>query len=403
MRVHVIGAGVAGLAASLAARRLGHAVSLYEAAPQAGGRCRSLDDPKLGRRIDNGSHVLLGANLQALDYLEEIGARDTLVDLGAGAMPFVDLESGERWQFRARHLVPGVGFFSHIGALRLLLPAGGRSVDQVLGDSLLARRLWSPLTVAALNTAPKDASARLLRRTVIQIMRSGRSGLDFMMARQGLSETFVDPALARLHTGGAAVHFGQRLTDFGTTAGRLDTLSFGLQAVAIGSTDRVILAIGPRAAADLVPGLTIPTGSNAIVNCHFVLDPDVLPPDSVPVMGLCGATAHWLFQRGDVLSATVSAANELAVLNGAAIAGVLWRDIQHALDLGGSSLPRYRVVKEKRATFAQTPANEIRRPGTLTGLANLFLAGDWTDTGLPASLEGAVCSGRRAVDMACGV
>jgi hydroxysqualene dehydroxylase len=403
VRFHVIGAGVAGLAAALAAVRLGHAVSLYEAAPRAGGRCRSLDDMKLGRRIDNGSHVLLGANPQALDYLDEIGARHTLVDLGAKGYPFADLGTGQKWVIRPGRLVPGVGFGQHLRALSLMLPPGGLTVADVLGNGPMVRRLWSPLTVAVLNTAPQEASAGLLRRAVGQILRNGSSGLALMMARDGLSETFIDPALARLAAAGATVHYGRRLTALAKSNGRLDALGFAAQTVALDGTDRVILAVGPATVAELVPDITVPVGTNAIVNGHFRVDPGVLAPSSVPIMGLCGATAQWLFQRGDVLSATVSAANDLASRTGEAIADLLWRDIRQALDLGAAPLPPYRVVKEKRATFAQTPANEARRPGPDCGPAGLFLAGDWTDTGFPASLESAVRSGRRAVRLACGV
>ena len=402
MRVHIIGAGVAGLAAAISAVRQGHQVRLYEAAPQAGGRCRSLDDPTLGRRIDNGSHVLLGANPQALDYVVQIGARHTLIELGAGGYPFVDLETGDAWTFQPGRRVPGIGHARHLRALRLLLPAGRQTVATLMGDDLLMRRLWSPLTVAALNTAPPEASARLFRRTVIQLARHGRSGLKLMMARDGLSETFVDPALAVLRTSGADVQFGNRLSGLARSGNKVSALEFGDQTIPIGASDRVILAVSLQAAASLLPDLTVPSGSNAIVNGHFLVEPNTVPSGSVPVLGLCGATAQWLFQRGDVLSATVSAANELALEDNPSIAERLWQDICRALKLGDHPLPLYRVVKEKRATFDQTPANETKRPGPRSDLSNLYLAGDWTDTGLPATLEGAVQSGRRAARLLTG-
>ena len=288
MRAHIIGAGVAGLAAGVSAVRQGHQVSLYETAPQAGGRCRSLDDPTLGRRIDNGSHVLLGANPQALDYVVQIGARHTLMELGTNGYPFVDLETGESWMFQPGRRVPGVGCTHHLRALRLLLPAGRQTVATLMGDDLLMRRLWSPLTVAALNTVPPEASARLFRRTVIQLARHGRSGLKLMMARDGLSETFVDPALAILRSSGADVQFGSRLTSLARSGNKISALEFGDQMIPIGASDRIILAVGIQAATSLLPDLTVPIGSNAIVNGHFIVDPNTVPSGSVPVLGLCG-------------------------------------------------------------------------------------------------------------------
>ncbi len=113
-------------------------------------------------------------------------------------------------------------------------------------------------------------------------------------------------------------------------------------------------------------------------------------------LGLLGGTAEWLFVRGDVASVTVSAANELAEEESGVIARRLWADVAAALGLGGVPLPPHRIGKEKRATFAGTPVQVRRRAGTRTPWANLFLAGDWTDTGLPATIEGAVRSGRKA-------
>jgi hypothetical protein len=103
-----------------------------------------------------------------------------------------------------------------------------------------------------------------------------------------------------------------------------------------------------------------------------------------------------LFVRGDVASVTVSAADSLAEEGSDAIATRMWREITRALGLEGQPLPAFRIVKEKRATFAQTPAETRRRPGFRTPWSNLLLAGDWTDTGLPATIEGSVRSGRTA-------
>ena len=111
-----------------------------------------------------------------------------------------------------------------------------------------------------------------------------------------------------------------------------------------------------------------------------------------------GGTCQWLFVRGDIASVTVSAADALADQPSAAIAGRFWADVTRALGLGDAPLPPHRIVKEKRATFAQTPEEVARRPGTRTAWRNLCLAGDWTDTGLPATIEGAVRSGRAAAD-----
>ncbi|MEM7121233.1 MAG: hydroxysqualene dehydroxylase HpnE [Pseudomonadota bacterium] len=400
MTVYVIGAGVSGLAAALTAAQAGAGVTLIEATPQAGGRCRSLDDATLGRRIDNGSHVLLGANPAAFAYLEAIGARETVMRLDLDGYRFTDLETGERWSYEAGRSMPGVRPWQFLRALSLFLPGTDRTVAQALGSGLLMRRFWAPMTYAILNTPPQQASARMLRQTLTEILRHGRRGLQMHMARDGLSESFVDPALARLVQRGARTAFGQRVVGLTIEQGRTTMLSLGDQSLRLTDGDAVIVATGPKAAGDLIPDLTTPQGDNAIVNGHFLVK-EVGEADGRPgAMGLVGATAQWLFWREGIVSATVSAANDLAAQDNHAIAAILWRDITQALDLGDQPLPLFRIVKEKRATFAQTCANERRRPPSATSLANLFVAGDWTDTGLPASIEGAIRSGNRAAQLA---
>lgn len=145
-------------------------------------------------------------------------------------------------------------------------------------------------------------------------------------------------------------------------------------------------------AADLVPGLTVPDEHRAIVNGHFA----VTPPANAPAMlGLLGGTAEWLFAFGDRLSVTVSAADHLVGEDRETLARRFWSDICRALSIE-APLPRWQVVKEKRATFAAAPAQNARRPAAATRWRNLFLAGDWTRTGLPATIEGAIRSGETA-------
>ena len=122
--------------------------------------------------------------------------------------------------------------------------------------------------------------------------------------------------------------------------------------------------------------------------------------DTPCIVGLIGGVGHWLFVRDDVASVTVSAADPLAADDGEAIATRLWRDVSAALGIERRTVPVWRVVKERRATFAQTPDGARRRPRSPTALANLFLAGDWTDTGLPATIEGSVRSGNTAAALA---
>lgn len=415
-RVHIVGAGISGLACAVRLTRQGRKVALYEAAAQAGGRCRSYVDARLERTVDNGNHLLLSANRAALSYLEEIGARDTLIGPARAAFPFVDLRSGARWVARPNagpvpwwilapgRRIPGTRPAGYLAGLRLARAAAEDTVAACLDRAdPLWERFWEPLTVAALNTAPEEASARLLWLVVRETFARGEAACRPLIARDGLAASLVEPALALLRAGGAEVHFNRRLRGLELSGGRAVALLFGDERVAIGPGERVVLAVPPTVAAALLPGLEAPADARPIVNGHIRLPappphaPGMAP--ELPLLGLVGGTAHWLFLRGDVVSLTVSAAGALAEAPNEAIARRLWADTAAALGLDPALDPPVRVIKEKRATFAQTPAALARRPPARTDWANLALAGDWTDTGYPATIESAVRSGRAAAQV----
>ncbi|WP_420346797.1 hydroxysqualene dehydroxylase HpnE [Pelagibius sp.] len=422
-RIHIVGAGLAGLSAAVRLAAQGRAVTLYEAAAQAGGRCRSFHDARLDCLIDNGNHLMMTANTAVLDYLDLLQAGDALTGPAQAAFPFLDLESGQRWTLKPsagripwwvlsrKHRVPGTRITSYLKGLRLAF-AGA---DARIGDCLdtndpLWRRFWEPLIVAVLNTPAEEGSARLLWQVLRLTFARGEAACRPLVARHGLGPALVDPALAILADRGAEVRFNQRLRRIDFTGERAVQLDFAGQAVALGSADQVILALPPQAAEGLLPGLDAPRESHAIVNAHIRLPqaPDwpferdkvergqIGGGQEVPFMGLLGGTADWLFLRGSVVSLTVSAATALAQRPNDEIAAALWSDTARALGLDPSLNPPIRVINEKRATFAQTPAALRRRPAPRSAWRNLFLAGDWTATGLPATIESAVRSGEAA-------
>ena len=406
--VHIIGAGLAGLACAVRLAAAGRGVKLYEAAPRAGGRCRSFRDRNIDRVIDNGNHLLLSGNTSALAYLDEIGAGSALSGAEQAAIPFVDLEDGSAWTLRpgpgrfpwwvfaAGRRVPGGTGLDHLGGFYRLWRAGpATTVAGALAGNALFRRLWEPLAVAVLNTPAETGSARLLWRVMAEVFGQA-GGARPLAARGGLGPAFVEPALEYLAGKGVEPRFGARLRRIVAEGDRITELRFSDSVVKLAEGDMAVLAIPDFDAASILPGLATPGAHHAIVNAHFRLDGPVALPGDAPLLGLVGGAAQWIFARGDVASVTVSAADELAERDADAIARLLWKDVAAALDLPVDPVPPCRVIKEKRATFAQTPEQAARRPGTVTPAANLLLAGDWTDTGLPATIEGAIRSGHAA-------
>ena len=402
---HVIGAGLAGLAAALSLVEAGRRVVVHEAGPAAGGRCRSYFDRGLGLRIDNGNHLLMSGNRAAMAYLDQVGARHTMAGPGFAHFPFLDVANGKRWALapgqgrlpwwvlRQSGRIPGTRARDYLVLLRFRRAIkGDATVAAMLGSAALYRCLLEPLAIAALNTRPDQALVRLLGLVVMETLLLGGAACVPSFPRLGLSESFVDPAIGWLRARGAEVHFGRRVAWIRQEAGRASSFGSGDGRVEVAPGDTVVLAAPPWVAAALLPGLTVPDQFESIMNVHFATAGE---PGVAGFIGLIGGTAEWVFVKPGVVSVTVSAANHLVDLPAETIAARVWPDVRAALGLP-EAMPPVRVVKERRATFAATAEQDRRRPSARTGLANLALAGDWTATGLPATIEGAIRSGREA-------
>jgi hypothetical protein len=212
----------------------------------------------------------------------------------------------------------------------------------------------------------------------------------------GLSGALVDPALERLSARGREVRFGKRLRSVELDAERALALDFGSERIELGSTDRVILAVPAAVAGALLPDLQVPTEFRAIVNAHYRVDP---PRGLPPLLAVLSGQVEWLFAFEGRLSVTISGADRLMDTDREALARALWVEIAQLTGLP-QDLPAWQIVKERRATFAALPAQERLRPPAQTRWRNLLLAGDWTQTGLPATIEGAIRSGNRAAALA---
>ena len=404
MRVHVIGGGLAGLSAALEFTEQGRAVTLYEASKQAGGRCRSYFDRELGCTVDNGNHLLLSGNRAAFAYLDRIGARGTMGGPGEPFFPFLDRASGRRWTVRpSRSRLPWWIFFpvrrvpdtrarDYLGLLALRRPPPEATVAAVAPGGVLYDRLIEPLAIAALNTRPEHGLAALLGAVMRETLLLGGAACVPSFPRSSLAESFIDPALAWLAARGAQVRLGQRIAALRRSDGRVATLETASGPVDLAPADWVVMAVPPWVATDLLPGLQAPDTFEAILNIHFRIS---VPPGPAGFIGLIGGVAEWVFVKPGHVSVTISAASRLIDQPGEAIAAAVWPDVCAALGLDGV-MPPWRVVKERRATFAATAAQERLRPQSHTPGGNLLLAGDWVATGLPGTIEGAIRSGRTA-------
>ena len=413
--VHVVGAGLAGLSAALTLCAGGRDVTVYEAAAQAGGRCRSYFDRELGIRVDNGNHLLLSGNEDAMAFIDRVGSRDTLRapqgragrKRGLSCFPFMDLRTGERWTLRPNRgripwwlfstarRVPKTGLLDYLRLLGLTRITDDRSVADALPRNALYSRLIEPLAISALNTRPEQGLARLFGAVIRESLMRGGAACIPLSPLRGWSESLIDPALAWLAMHGARVHFGQRVTAFEFRDRQITGLRLADLSVALQPEDQVVLAVPATAAVALMTDLTAPDEFETILNLHYRFTAE---PGEAGFIGLVGGLAEWVFVKPGHVSVTISAANAIAGQPAEALAARVWPEVCRALRIA-APLPAWRVVKEKRATFACTAAQDRRRPGARTDWQNLVLAGDWTATGLPATIEGAIRSGRTAAEL----
>jgi squalene-associated FAD-dependent desaturase len=408
-KAFVVGAGLAGLSAATVLASRGVAVTLIEAAGQAGGRCRSYYDASLDGVIDNGNHFVLSGNRAVMDYLRAIGAEHALVKLDEVGVSFVDFRDGARWRiapnsgvvpfwlFDKNRRVPGTKLKDYLALTRLLAANPGKRIGEVLAcKGVLWDRLLHPFFLGALNTQPEEASASLAGAIVRGTFARGGRAYRVRIAHPTLAAAFVDPALNYLKAKGATVQLSTRLRDLAFDGRLAMALNTAEATLPVTSGDVVVMAVPPWSAADLIPDLTVPNDFRAIVNAHFKI---AGPAGAPPMLGVIGGTAEWIFTFEDRVSVTVSGADAIVDQDREDLAVRIWVDVSKALGIN-APMPAWQIVKEKRATFAATPAQDARRPAARTQWRNLFLAGDWTQTGLPATIEGALRSGETAAALA---
>lgn len=412
-QVHIIGAGLSGLAAAVRLADAGVKVFLHESAGHAGGRCRSFYDRTLERDIDNGNHLIMSGNHAALDFLARIGSHDALTGPAEAAYPFVDVKTGERWRVRLNDgwfpawvfdpgaRVPDTKLLDYLKAAGIAFANKHQTVADIVDrDSVLYRRFWEPLTLAVLNTTPELGQAQLLWSVIRETFLLGGAASRPLAAKKGLGPAFIDPAVKHLKVKGAGIRFNARLRAAEFSDGRIVALDFGEEKIAIGDQDEVILALPPSRLKQIVAGLDPPDDNASILNVHYrTLHPvPATPLGDGPFIGMVSSDAHWCFVRDDVVSLTVSASHAIGMdeVPNQKAADDMWRETQVALGLGNMPYQAVRVIRERRATPDQSPEAAQKRLKPETEWRNLTLAGDHTATGVPATIEGSVRSGDRA-------
>ncbi|MET3133167.1 squalene-associated FAD-dependent desaturase [Oxalobacteraceae bacterium GrIS 1.11] len=429
--VAIIGAGWAGCAAAVELARAGHQVSLLESSRTLGGRARRVTVD--GKTLDNGQHILLGAYGETLRLLTLVGIKpaSTLLNLplqmryppDSGGMEFV----ATRWP-APLHLAAALLRAKGLARADKLSLARFSSTARWMGWQLntdcsvsellerygqtprLIQLMWRPLCLAALNTPPERASATVFLNVLRDSLGGKRRASDMLLPRVDLSALFPDSAAAFIGRHGGTVQTGTAVTALRTGAAggwQIETGGAALQ------VDAVVLATPASQAALLLEPLEIPAivaqltafEPEAIATCYLQYAPDLRLGQAFFALidePAAGAWGQFVFDRGQLsadqaglLAVVISAAGAAAALSQSALAGAIARQLALALRRPELGAPLWsQVITEKRATFACTPS--LQRPANATGLPGLVLAGDYTASDYPATIESAVRSGVQA-------
>jgi hydroxysqualene dehydroxylase len=420
-RVAVVGAGWAGLAAAATLAERGLPVTVFEASRSLGGRARRVTID--GVDLDNGQHILIGAYVEALRLMRLVGAdpERLLVRLP------LELRHASGFRLRAPPLpaplhllaalvsVSGLTLAERAAAARFIgslrrtrfVLETDESVEELLArhgqSGALRERLWVPLCVSALNTPPERASARVFANVLRDTLGGGRAASDLLLPKADLGALFPAPAAAFVAARGGEIRLGAAVRGVGR-----DGAGFRLDTEARAFT-HVIVACSPQHAPPLFGDLPELRGLAAtlaaiehepIYTCYLQYPESVSLP--FPMLGFSGGLLQWAFDRGTLsghpglLAAVLSASGHHETLTHAELAAAIHAEL--AAGLRGLPEPRWqRVIAERRATFSCRPG--LVRPGNATPVRGFVLAGDYTASDYPATLEAAIRSGVAAANL----
>jgi squalene-associated FAD-dependent desaturase len=437
--VVVVGGGLSGLSAAIDLASRGCPVTVLEQKPMPGGRAYSFKDVETGDMVDNGQHVLIAGYHHTMHMLERIGTAHLLRVQSQPRLRFHHPDRGFRslvfprlrppWNFLAGilsgNLLPFRDRLRLLKAGRVLMQpekalqrmVGDHTIDEWLkaaGQSNECRRsFWEPLAVAIMNERTETASALVFARSLRKAFFGHWRNASLALPSVGLSELYVDGALNYIALRGGRVLCGADVTellfDGDHVAGVRLKSGVDVECTA------VILAVPPYRLSALLPAWlrqdkriaameSIP--SSPIVSIHLWFAHEVMSEEFV---GLIGRRVHWVFNkrkinggkgRGGHISAVISAAHDVVGLSNEELIRIAMEDLRGVYPDMPERPVHHVIVREKRATYSSRPDIELLRPGAVTPCPNLFLAGDYTDTGYPATIEGAIISGERAASCA---
>ncbi len=417
----IIGSGIAGLTAAsiLSSKKI--QVTLLESSPKFGGRTFSFKDSESGETIDNGQHILMGCYQDTLSFLKLIEAENNFLYQENLVVNFLT-DDRKEYSIRASTLPYPINLllaifnynvldtndkFRFIGLIIKLPFISTKSLQNLsVSDWLnkenqtnnIIKSFWEILCVGALNTNMYKASAKIFYEVLMKIFFQGNMASTIIVPKYGLSESIIDPALSFIKKNGGKIISSEAVKKIVIKNEKVDQLISENNVYQ--DFDFVISAIPLPALQKIVPkellGIEVNLLYSTILNIHVWLKEI---PITENFYGLINSPLHWIFNKGSHLNIVISDADGYAKKTNDEIIETIMQELEKFTKIKRSFLMRYKIIREKRATFI--PCNEIlnKRPESKTNIGNLFLAGDWIDTGLPSTIESAAKSGRIAAEL----
>ncbi len=413
----VIGGGIAGLTSAVYLSKSGINVELIESSNKLGGRAYSFKDTATGSIIDNGQHILMGCYEETLKLFRLINAEDNLIYQDRLSIPFLNSNS-KLYKLEATKLFYPLNllmgllnynvlkFEDKVSVIVFFIKLAFSNKNKLKGLTVeewlfrenqsenLRKSFWEIVCVGALNSSTKKASAELFASILKKMFLHGNEASTLIIPKLGLSETYCKPAEEFLLKNETSISFSENVLELViqnnsvkkiiTSKREIEDFDYLISAVPLPAlkkfyTDNELAKINLE--------------NSCIVSIHIWLKENYL---NEKFYGLIDSSVHWIFNHGDHITLVISDANYLVDKEKEEIYKICLEEIKKYASISEETVKHYKVIKEKRATFIPTPETLTKRPGTKTKITNFFLAGDWTDTRLPATLEGAVISGKKA-------
>lgn len=427
--VAIIGAGLAGISAAVKLASEGFKVRLFESSQKAGGRAGSfpftltspLNNSQKEYQLDNGQHIMMGCYHETLSLLAEtssldkifvqekmdvkiVGRKQKSYTLGSGFLPYpLNL-------LQALMGFDYLSFGQKLSALKFILSLKLLNVDTLIDTTVTAwledrgqtgelfTGLWEILCIGTLNTSPDKASASVFAKILKIIFLGGKDNSKIVVPTVNLASLFVEPSIAFISSKGGEIKFSTYVNSIRST--ETSSLELISRDRSLGNFSDVILAV-PHHALIKISGLdqfpSISTNNDleysSITTFHLFLKENPITDNFV---ALIGSPVQWVFNHGDYLTTVTSSSSKWDKMSEEDILEIILSELKSYLNIEPTNIIDHKMVKEKRATIVCGGENLNNRPECKTNNPNLFLAGDWTDTGLPATIEGAVLSGKTA-------